>query len=183
MAACDNFSTSSDEENEFVGFLPEEINFENLKRRAEESDLSIDEYSSSGESQETSDKDVSADGQRSSAMFTSKNLQKMSCRPARKPSRKWDLWMRHSEKFCEVTAKPDACDEGKKVGAKATTRGGQNMAKKWNNCNGLAGKEGKKACKAALIKHKPEFIKNFGEKKAEGWQSQEDTMPTSRSNL
>ena len=42
--------------------MPEEINFENLKRRAEESDLSIDEYSSSGESQETSDKDVSADG-------------------------------------------------------------------------------------------------------------------------
>ena len=62
MAACDNFSSSSDEDNEFFGFLPEEINFENLKRRAEESDLSIDEYSSSGESQETSDEDVSADG-------------------------------------------------------------------------------------------------------------------------
>ena len=62
MAACDNFSSSSDEGNEFFGFLPEEINFENLKRRAEESDLSIDEYSSSGESQETSDEDVSADG-------------------------------------------------------------------------------------------------------------------------
>ena len=61
-AACDNFSSSSDEDNEFFGFLPEEINFENLKRRAEESDLSIDEYSSSGESQETSDEDVSADG-------------------------------------------------------------------------------------------------------------------------
>eukprot|EP00795_Rhopilema_esculentum_P001848 gene1848-16341_t len=61
MAACDNFSSSSDEENKFFRFLPEEINFENLKRRAEESDLSIDEYSSSGESQETSDEDVSAD--------------------------------------------------------------------------------------------------------------------------
>ena len=37
--------------------------------------------------------------------------------------------MRHSKKFCKVTAKPDARDEGKKVGPKATTRGGQNMAK------------------------------------------------------
>ena len=62
MAACNYFDSSSDEESEFFGFLPEEINFENLRRASEESDLSIDEFSSSGESQELSDDDDVAEG-------------------------------------------------------------------------------------------------------------------------